>query len=76
MKGEPMNATKTLSRKAEARKRFDGSERLFNACWRELNWFERNSDTLRDGPEVEAFLHDAASRRVNNSGSGFYLYGE
>ena len=71
-----MNATKTLSRKAEARKRFDGSERLFNACWRELNWFERNANALRDGAEVAAYLYAAASRRVNNERSSFWLYGK
>lgn len=68
-------ATEYRNRRAEARKRFDGSDRLFNACWRELLWYERNADALPSEVEVDAFLWEAAGRRVNDSRSPFYLYG-
>jgi hypothetical protein len=62
-------------RKSAARKRFDGSARLFNACWREMLWFEHNSDSMDGDCEIDAFLDNAASRRVNDSRSSFYIYG-
>jgi hypothetical protein len=64
------------ARRGEARRRFDGSERLFNACWRELLWYERNADVCGSEIEVDSVLHGAASRRVNNERSSFWIYGE
>ena len=55
---------------------FDGSERLFNNCWRELaadisnglNEFDDDNDVLR-------VLDEIASIKVNNPKSKFYMYG-
>lgn len=52
---------------------FDGSRRLFEACWRELLAFERDSDVVDD---VAAFLDGAAARRVNDPNSTFYIHGD
>lgn len=71
-----MSAAAQCTRRKEARGAFDGSARLFAACWRELLWFERETGESFDAAQVADFLHDAASRRVNNPRSSFWLYGE
>jgi hypothetical protein len=61
--------------KSECRKEFDGSQDLFNSCWRKLLWFERNSDGAMSQLEAEEFLDMVCSELVNNSNSRFYIYG-
>jgi hypothetical protein len=63
-------------RKQSARERFGGSNRLFAACWRDLLKFERESDFIGGDIELDAVLNEFASRRVNNSRSSFWIYGE
>jgi hypothetical protein len=62
--------------KAECRTRFDGSERLFEACWRDLQRGIRQGAI--DASTVDlamVWLDDFASERVNDERSPFYLYG-
>ena len=52
---------------------FDGSEALFNACWRQLKKEVYTSSMPAD--EVAAWLEAFAAERVNNPRSKFYIYG-
>jgi len=55
--------------KSEARRTFDGSNELFEACWRE---YSKNEEYFDDTPSV---LEMIASEKVNNPKSRFYIYG-
>jgi hypothetical protein len=52
---------------------FDGSERLFNACWREYTDYVKDYGAI--GIDALDFVNQAASARVNNTRSVFYLHG-
>ena len=52
---------------------FEGSERLFNACWREYTDYVK--DNGAPSMDVLDFVDEAASARVNNPRSSFYLRG-
>ena len=55
---------------------FDGSERLFNNCWREfLTVINNGLTTFNDDNDVLRVLDEIASTRVNNPKSKFYMYG-
>lgn len=62
--------------KREARKQFNGSLDLFNACWRK---YRRDMLPGTDDPEelsdVTGWLEAIASELVNDSSSRFYIYG-
>ena len=52
---------------------FDGSEGLFNVCWREYtDWSRVNGEA---GLDVLDFIEEVASARVNNPRSVYYLRG-
>jgi len=63
---------KALS-KEQFRREFDGSEELFNTCWRQLKREVYTSSMHAD--EVSAWLEAFAAERVNNPRSKFYIYG-
>lgn len=62
-------------RKQAARKRFDGSSRLFEACWRDLSSLERSNGMINGDAEIDSVLYQFASEKVNNPDSSFYIYG-
>ena len=53
------------------RAEFEGSDRLFRACWRMLAQFSPTDDV-----NVMEILDSVASEKVNNPRSSFYIYGE
>ena len=53
-------------------RQFDGSDRLFRACWREMRRNYQPSDDIN----VMEILDSIASELVNNPRSSFYIYGE
>ena len=59
--------------KAQYWQDFDGSEALFNACWRQLKKEVYTGSMPED--EVSAWLEAFAAERVNNPKSRFYIYG-
>ena len=61
-----------MGRKAEAKKNFNGSERMFEACWRQLTDLEHQGLVVA---EVDETLSSFASERVNDEKSPFYMYG-
>lgn len=63
-----------MTRKQQARINFDGSDRLFNYCWRRLLQWERDGGVI-DGCDDE-WLECEASRVVNDELSSFYITGE
>lgn len=65
-----------MIQKKEARKKFEGSNNLFDVCWKDM------LSLIRDGmeePESEEetmrVLDDIASQKVNSPRSKFYIYG-
>lgn len=59
-----------------ARKRFDGSDDLFNTCWREYIGHCRGViDNPRCLADIMGWLEALASEKVNNPDSRFYIYG-
>lgn len=69
-----MEITKQV--KADARKSFDGSQALFNACWNQyLAWLRGAIDSPDDQGDVDNWLDQIASEKVNNPRSKFYIYG-
>lgn len=55
---------------------FDGSERLFRACWRQYIAFLRGSiDAPICDQDVADWLDSIAAEKVNDSRSAFYIYG-
>ena len=66
----------TLKTKAGYRDKFDGSERLFNACWREYRrLLASDIDNPQSDADVMDWLEELASERVNSGRSPFYIYG-
>ena len=62
--------------KKESRKNFDGSNRLFNACWRQyISWLKGSIDDPTTQEDINNWLDQIASEKVNNSKSIFYIYG-
>jgi len=57
--------------KKEARKNFQGSNRLFESCWRKLN--QLGQENFDSPMEV---LEQIASEKVNDSKNSFYIYGK
>jgi hypothetical protein len=52
---------------------FDGSERLFNTCWREYTDYVKANG--KPAMAVRDFINDCAKARVNNPHSSFYMLG-
>ena len=70
-----MKSTYRVS-KSEAREQFDGSVRLFEACWRQYREYLGGSiDHPESLDDVVEWLDQIASEKVNDSGSRFYIYG-
>lgn len=61
----------------ECQARFDGSSRLFAACWRQLLAWQRQGaiDTVTTVDDACRWLDDIAAEKVNNPQSAFYIYG-
>jgi hypothetical protein len=63
--------------KRVSKNRFDGSERLFNACWKQYR--EYLAGSIEDPQSIEdvtGWLETIASEKVNNPDSTFYIYGK
>lgn len=59
-----------------ARINFDGSQELFNACWRQyMTWLNGAIDDPKALSDVINWLDQIASEKVNNPKSRFYIYG-
>jgi hypothetical protein len=63
--------------KASLRAGFDGSDRLFRACYREYTGLITAGaiDYPRDKIDASGWLETLASGKVNNPRSVFYMYG-
>jgi len=65
-----------LKAKSYYRRKFDGSDRLFNTCWNQYrNWLNSAIDDPQEDSDVLDWLDSIASEKVNNSKSTFYIYG-
>ena len=62
-----------LRLKIRCYKQFDGSNRLFNHCWR---FFWKEFDSPSDFIYLTEALDSIASAQVNDPESSFYIYGE
>lgn len=64
-------------KKSEARKKFRGSNSLFNACWNQLNsWIRCGAVDMHESHDsTMEFLDAIAAEKVNNPKSKFYIYG-
>ena len=47
------------------------SNRLFNAVWRKIKWFNENSEI----DDLQGLYDTIVSEKVNNPKSPFYMYG-
>ena len=47
------------------------SNRLFNAVWRTIKWFNQNSEI----DDLQGLYETIVSERVNDPDSPFYIYG-
>jgi hypothetical protein len=66
----------TADVKCRARINFSGSERLFSACWNQyLAWLRGAIDDPETQADVDQWLDQIASEKVNNPKSVFYIYG-
>jgi hypothetical protein len=66
----------SLKKKAYYWKKFDGSYRLFNACWDQYRrWLKGSIDDPWSDSDVMNWLDQIASEKVNNSKSVFYIHG-
>jgi hypothetical protein len=62
--------------KKEAKRNFNGSNRLFEACWRTYRGYLNGGiDNPKDQGTVDAWLKEIAAEKVNNPKSSFYIYG-
>ena len=78
VKGQTLPLTPKLWRgiKRVARKRFDGSNELFDACWRQYRQYVNGgTDDPDDIDDVMEWLDGIASEKVNNPKSRFWIYG-
>ena len=60
--------------KAKCRKSFDGSDDLFEACWRTLRSIWNATEITDD--DAEDWLEQIAAEKVNNPRSSFHIYGQ
>jgi hypothetical protein len=77
-KGNTVPLTPKLWRgiKRVASKNFDGSEELFDACWRQYRTYVNGAiDDPEDLGDVLEWLDSIAAEKVNNPRSRFYMYG-
>lgn len=71
-----MNKTTLKRYKTFARKNFNGSAALFEACWRQyITYLNGAIDDPRNQGDVDSWLDTIASEKVNNSRSRFYIHG-
>ena len=71
-----LNRSNWLKIRKCAMKRFDGSENLFDACWREYRGYVRSAiDNPESISDVMDWLDRIAAEKVNNPKSSFYMYG-
>jgi len=63
--------------KRAARRSFEGSPDLFDACWRQLlQWVRQGAiDDPPDQSDVDDWLEQIAAEKVNNPRSRFHIYG-
>ena len=65
-----------LKPKSHYRAGFDGSDALFDHCWRMYRAALAGAiDNPEDDSDVQGWLEAFASEAVNNSRSRFYIYG-
>jgi hypothetical protein len=58
--------------KRELRKaNISDSDSLFNAVWRKITWFNRESEI----DDIDGLYDSIVSEKVNDSNSRFYIYG-
>ncbi len=58
------------------RAKFRGSNKLFRACWAQYRtWLHGAIDNPTCDGDVHTWLETIAAEKVNNSKSGFYIYG-
>jgi len=66
----------TLKPKRYYRPLFDGSDGLFNTCWRKWRTaLSQGLDDPQSDTDVISALEEFAGYEVNNSRSPFYIYG-
>ena len=58
-----------------AQRRFDGSQDLFDACWREYRRLLSGTDDPSELNDVLSWLDTIATGKVNNPRSRFFIYG-
>lgn len=62
--------------KAISRKNFEGSNQLFESCWRKyLSYLNGSIDNPDCQENIDSWLETIASEKVNDSKSKFYIYG-
>lgn len=62
--------------KKKCRGKFDGSNALFEACWRRYSKYRGDFDIdTTDVDEVLEILETIAAEKVNNPKSRYYIYG-
>lgn len=62
--------------KRKASKRFDGSNELFAACWRQYRGYVNGAiDDPESIDDVMNWLDQIAAEKVNDSASRFHIYG-
>lgn len=62
--------------KRAAKRRFNGSGRLFEACWRQYKGYTNSAISEPNNiREVMGWLDSIASEKVNNPNSRFYILG-
>ena len=66
-----------MEKKQYYQKRFEGSDSLFEACWRQLlRWIREGAiDTPIDDQQVMGWLDQIAAEKVNDSRSPYFIYG-
>jgi hypothetical protein len=62
--------------KRYANYKFDGSDDLFEACWRQYRGYLTGGiDDPKDMRDIMEWLDQIAAEKVNNPRSRFYIYG-
>lgn len=65
-----------LKKKSEYRSKFEGSDRLFSACWSQyLRYLLSAIDHPLTDEDVTGWLDSIAAEKVNNPRSSFYITG-
>ena len=71
-----MTLKEVKAHREDCKKYFDGSGRLFNACWSKyLGYLNGAIDMPECGLDIDDWLENIASEKVNNPNSVFYMYG-